>query len=55
MRGAGKIGDAEKLFLEIHPWVNWESMLGECLIGILVGENEGIEHREKVSDLDEMD
>jgi cytochrome b involved in lipid metabolism len=39
MRGAGKEG-AEKLFLEVHPWVSWEAMLGECLIGILVGEEE---------------
>ena len=40
MRGAGKEG-AEKLFLEIHPWVSWESMLGECLVGVLVSEQEG--------------
>ena len=40
MRGAGKEG-AEKLFLEIHPWVSWESMLGECLVGVLVSELEG--------------
>ena len=41
MRGAGKVGEAERLFLEIHPWVSWEAMLGECLIGILVAEGEG--------------
>ena len=39
MRGAGKERDGEKLFNEIHPWVNWENMLGECLVGILVSEN----------------
>ena len=39
MRGAGR-EDAEKLFHEIHPWVSWENMLGECLVGILVSENE---------------
>lgn len=39
MRGAGK--DAAQLFMEVHPWVNWEGMLGECMVGILVGEGEG--------------
>ena len=39
MRGAGKEG-AEKLFMEIHPWVSWDAMLGECLVGILVSEEE---------------
>ena len=52
MRGAGKPGEAERLFIEIHPWVNWESMLGECMVGILVGENEGTE---KETDLESMD
>lgn len=49
MRGAGKPGEAEKLFLEVHPWVNWEGILGECMIGILVAE-----HHE-ASRIDEMD
>lgn len=39
LRGAGK--DSAKLFLEVHPWVNWDAILGECLVGILVGEDEG--------------
>lgn len=38
MRGAGK--DSVKLFMEVHPWVNWEGMLSECLVGILVSEEE---------------
>jgi cytochrome b involved in lipid metabolism len=38
LRGAGK--DSGKLFMEIHPWVNWDAILGECLVGILVSENE---------------
>ena len=38
MRGAGKVYEAERLFREIHPWVNWDNMLGECLVGILVSE-----------------
>lgn len=38
LRGAGK--DSGELFMEIHPWVNWDGILGECLIGILVSEND---------------
>ncbi|KAJ5174725.1 uncharacterized protein N7482_000602 [Penicillium canariense] len=38
LRGAGK--DSAQLFAEIHPWVNWEGILGECLVGILVSEND---------------
>jgi len=37
-RAAGK--DGEKLFLEVHPWVNWDNMLSQCLVGILVSEND---------------
>ncbi|KAK1148989.1 hypothetical protein N8T08_007664 [Aspergillus melleus] len=49
LRGAGK--DSAKLFFEIHPWVNWDAILGECLVGILVSENdEGSENQ-----LDAMD
>jgi len=45
-RAAGK--DAEKLFNEVHAWVNWEGMLGACCVGILVPEsyaedNKGLE------------
>ncbi|KAJ0413817.1 hypothetical protein BJY00DRAFT_296265 [Aspergillus carlsbadensis] len=49
LRGAGK--DSGKLFLEIHPWVNWDAILGACLVGILVSENEALEPNK----LDEMD
>ncbi|CAG8908501.1 unnamed protein product [Penicillium egyptiacum] len=38
LRGAGK--DSGQLFQEIHPWVNWEGILGECLVGILVSEHD---------------
>ncbi|CAG8053392.1 unnamed protein product [Penicillium salamii] len=38
LRGAGK--DSGQLFMEIHPWVNWDGILGECLVGILVSEND---------------
>ena len=51
MRGAGR--DAEKLFMEVHPWVNWDNMLAECMVGILVGEGE--EKDEMSGGLDEMD
>lgn len=47
-RAAGK--DGEKLFMEVHPWVNWENMLGECLVGIMVSEAE-----ESGGSLDDMD
>lgn len=50
LRGAGK--DSGKLFLETHPWVNWDGMLGECLVGILVSENEGLQEK---NELDAMD
>ncbi|KAL4998827.1 hypothetical protein BDV10DRAFT_64590 [Aspergillus recurvatus] len=49
LRGAGK--DSGKLFLEIHPWVNWDAILGECLVGILVSEKEAVEENR----LDAMD
>ncbi|EMC94725.1 hypothetical protein BAUCODRAFT_73419 [Baudoinia panamericana UAMH 10762] len=41
MRAAGK--DGEQLFMETHPWVNWENMLGSCLVGVLVPEGHGME------------
>ncbi|KAL4923050.1 uncharacterized protein BDV17DRAFT_296723 [Aspergillus undulatus] len=49
LRGAGK--DSGKLFLEIHPWVNWDAILGECLVGILVSEHEAVQE----NTLDAMD
>ncbi|KAF2437136.1 hypothetical protein EJ08DRAFT_577730 [Tothia fuscella] len=49
-RAAGK--DGGKLFMEVHPWVNWDNMLNECLVGIMIGENEGVE---RGGGLDEMD
>lgn len=53
MRGAGK--DAERLFNEVHPWVSWENMLGECLVGILVNENEAGAGTNTGGQMDEMD
>lgn len=40
MRGVGREGVAERLFAEVHPWVSWEGLLGECLVGVVVGEGE---------------
>lgn len=48
-RAAGK--DGTKLFMEVHPWVNWENMLGECMVGILVSE----EQAPRKSTLEDMD
>jgi cytochrome b involved in lipid metabolism len=50
-RVAGK--DGEKLFVEVHPWVNWDNMLDGCLVGIMVTENDA--KREEQSSLDDMD
>ncbi len=56
MKGAGKEKEGEKLFNEVHPWVSWENMLGECLVGILVSENEAQTLGEgQENSLDEMD
>ncbi|MCJ1365036.1 hypothetical protein MMC16_004155 [Acarospora aff. strigata] len=52
MRGAGK--EAGKLFNEVHPWVNWEGMLAECLVGVLVDEGDDRVGKGGGS-LDEMD
>jgi cytochrome b involved in lipid metabolism len=45
-RAAGK--DGEKLFNEVHPWVNWDNMLTACVVGILVSEHEVTEEMEAV-------
>lgn len=37
-RVAGK--DGEKLFMEVHPWVNWDNMLDGCFVGMLVPDRE---------------
>ncbi|KAM4058753.1 cytochrome b5-like heme/steroid binding domain-containing protein [Hirsutella rhossiliensis] len=51
MRGAGR--DGTKLFGEVHPWVNYETMLAACLIGLLVDEPVGDSAAE--SEMDKMD
>lgn len=39
MKAAGR--DGTKLFMEVHPWVNWENMLNACLVGVMVPEDSG--------------
>jgi cytochrome b involved in lipid metabolism len=39
MKAAGR--DGTKLFMDVHPWVNWENMLSSCLVGVLVPEDYG--------------
>ncbi|KAJ4357546.1 uncharacterized protein N0V89_002122 [Didymosphaeria variabile] len=48
-RAAGK--DGRKLFMEVHPWVNWDNMLGECLVGIMVTQEQAL----PTSSLEDMD
>lgn len=50
-RAAGR--DGEQLFMEVHPWVNWENMLGACVVGILVPDVAG--HGEVKSELENLD
>lgn len=51
LRCAGK--DGTNLFDKTHPWVNVEGMLDECLIGILVSEEEA--SSQKGSALEQVD
>lgn len=50
MRGAAR--DGTKLFGEIHPWVNYETMLSACLVGLLVEEPS---EASQESEMDQMD
>ena len=52
MKAAGNT-EGERLFREVHPWVSWENMLGECCVGILVSEEEG--EGKGAEEMDEMD
>ncbi len=53
-RSAGK--DGTKLFMEVHPWVNWENMLGECVVGILVSEEQvAVSKDVEAASLEDMD
>jgi len=50
LRGAGR--DGTKLFNATHPWVNFEGMLGECLIGMLVPEEEAAREESELEMVD---
>lgn len=50
MRGAGR--DGTQLFGEVHPWVNYETMLTACLVGLLVDEPTDAN---VLSEIDQMD
>ena len=52
LRAAGR--DGSKLFNASHPWVNVDNMLEECLIGILVSEDEAVPG-DLESELDRVD
>ncbi|KAF2771019.1 cytochrome b5, partial [Teratosphaeria nubilosa] len=45
LKAAGR--DGTKLFMDVHPWVNWDNMLEKCLLGAMVPE--------ETSSLDDMD
>lgn len=46
LRGAGR--DGTRLFAEVHPWVNYETMLQACLVGLLVEEGQGNNEMEEM-------
>ena len=50
LKAAGR--DGSKLFLEVHPWVNWENMLSACLVGVLVPEDHGTGQGSSLEDMD---
>ncbi|KAF7192499.1 Cytochrome b5 reductase 4 [Pseudocercospora fuligena] len=50
MKAAGR--DGTKLFMEVHPWVNWDNMLQTCLVGVLVPENYGMSESSELEDID---
>lgn len=51
MEGAGK--DCTKAFNKYHAWVNIESMLSKCLVGILMADEEGIVEEDEHEDDDD--
>jgi hypothetical protein len=37
----------------VHPWVNWENMMGECMVGIMVAEEQAsVQLRSSLEDMD---
>jgi len=52
MAGVGK--DSTSLFNKTHAWVNWESLLAKCFVGLLIPEPAGSRKEEEESD-DDLD
>ncbi|KAI7570524.1 hypothetical protein KC343_g13806 [Hortaea werneckii] len=50
MKAAGR--DGTKLFMDVHPWVNWENMLSSCLVGVMVPEDYGKQEGSSLEDMD---
>lgn len=50
MKCAGR--DGTMLFNEVHPWVNWEGMLGPCLVGIAVSDSAVKGEQSTLEDMD---
>lgn len=50
MKAAGR--DGTKLFMDVHPWVNWDNMLESCLVGVLVPEDYGSGVGSSLEDMD---
>lgn len=44
--------DGTKLFMDVHPWVNWENMLGTCLVGVMVPEDYSESGGSSLEDMD---
>ena len=53
MKAAGR--DGTKLFMEVHPWVNWENMLDSCVVGVMVPEDYGNGNLGGALSLEDMD
>lgn len=53
MKAAGR--DGAKLFEEVHPWVNWDNMMGACLVGFLVPDAEAAAGGGAEHDLESLD
>ena len=50
MSGAGK--DCTKAFNKFHPWVNIETILAKCCVGILMADEKAIEEENEEEDVD---
>jgi len=51
LKGAGK--DCTAMFNKFHAWVNMENIMGKCLLGFLMAEEDTIEEGDEEKDDDE--